>query len=42
LIKATIPYQLLVEWFTKSLIPPIAQDVAMGGVVIEEEAIARA
>jgi hypothetical protein len=40
LIKATIPDQLLVEWFTKSLLPPIAQDVAMGGVVTEEEAIA--
>jgi hypothetical protein len=42
LIKATIPDQLLVEWFTKSLLPPIARDVAMGGVVTEEEAIAHA
>jgi hypothetical protein len=42
LIKAVIPDQLLVEWFTKSLLPPIARDVAMGGVVTEEEAIARA
>jgi hypothetical protein len=42
LIKATIPDQLLVEWFTKSLLPPIARDVAMGGVITEEEAIARA
>jgi hypothetical protein len=42
LIKATIPDQLLAEWFTKSLLPPIARDVAMGGVVTEEEAIARA
>jgi hypothetical protein len=39
LIKETIPDQLLAEWFTKSLFPPIACDVAMGGVVIEEEAI---
>jgi hypothetical protein len=31
-----------VEWFTKSLLPQIARDVAMGGVVTEEEAIARA
>jgi hypothetical protein len=31
-----------VEWFTKSLLPQIACDVAMGIVVTEEEAIARA
>jgi hypothetical protein len=37
-----IPDQLLVEWFTKSLLPQIARDVAMGGLVTEEEAIARA
>jgi hypothetical protein len=42
LIKATIPDQLLAEWFTKSLLPPISRDVAMGGVVTEEEAISRA
>jgi hypothetical protein len=42
LIKAIIPNQLLAEWFTKSLLPPIARDIAMGGVVIEEESIARA
>jgi hypothetical protein len=42
LIKATIPDQLLDEWFTKSLLPPIARDVTMGGFVTEEEAIARA
>ena len=30
------------EWFTKSLLPQIARDVAMGGVVTEEEDIARA
>jgi hypothetical protein len=33
---------LLAEWFTKSILPQIARDVAMGGVVTEEEAIARA
>jgi hypothetical protein len=33
---------LLAEWFTKSLFPQIARDVAMGGVVTEEEAIAQA
>jgi hypothetical protein len=37
-----IPDQLLVEWFTKSLLPQISLDVAMGGVVTEEEAIAQA
>jgi hypothetical protein len=31
-----------VEWFIKSLLPLIACDVAMGGVVTEEQAIARA
>jgi hypothetical protein len=33
---------LLAEWFTKSLLPQITHDVAMGGVVTKEEAIARA
>jgi hypothetical protein len=42
LIKATILDQLLVEWFTKSILPPIARDIAMGGVVTEEEAISYA
>jgi hypothetical protein len=42
LIKATIPDRLLVEWFTKSCLPPIDRDVAMGGVVTEEEFVARA
>jgi hypothetical protein len=37
-----IPDQLLVEWFTKSLLPQIACDVSMGGVVTDEEAIAQA
>ena len=42
LIKVVIPNHLLAEWFTKSLLPQIARDVAMGGIVTEEEAIARA
>ena len=42
LINAPILDQLLDDWFTKSLLPPIAWDVAMGGVVIEEQAIIRA
>jgi hypothetical protein len=36
LIKARIPDQLLAGWFTKLLLPSIACDVTMGGVVIEE------
>ena len=35
LIKAPIPDQLLADWFTKSLLPPITRDVAMGGAVTE-------
>jgi len=42
LVKEIIPYHLLEEWFTKSMLPSIAHDVAMGGVVAKEEAIARA
>jgi hypothetical protein len=42
MIKVIIPDILLVEWFTKSLLPPITRDVAMGGMVTEEETIARA
>jgi hypothetical protein len=42
MIKAVIPDILLAEWFTKSLLPSIAHDVAMGGAVIEEQAIDRA
>jgi len=39
LIKAPILDQILVDWFTKSLLPPIVCDVSMGGVVIEKQAI---
>jgi hypothetical protein len=39
LIKDPILYQLLVDWFTKSLFPPITYDVAMGNVVTEENSI---
>jgi hypothetical protein len=35
LIKVVIPDQLLAEWFTKSLLPQIARDVAMGGIITE-------
>jgi hypothetical protein len=40
MIKAIIPDILLAEWFTKSLLPLIARDVAMGDMVTEEQAIA--
>ena len=39
LIKAQIIVQLLVDWFPKSLLPPISQDVAMGGAITKEQAI---
>ena len=42
MIKAQIPDQLLAYWFTKSLLPIIARDVAMGGGVTEEQAISHA
>ena len=35
-IKALIPDQLLDDWFTKSLLPTISRDVAMGGTFTEE------
>ena len=38
LIKAPIADQLLAYWFTKSLLPPISGDVAMGGIVTKEQA----
>ena len=42
MIKVIIPDILFVEWFTKSLLPPIARDVTMGGADTKEETIARA
>jgi hypothetical protein len=41
MIKVIIPDILFAEWFTKSLLPQITRDVAMGGVVTEEETIAQ-
>ena len=35
LIKAPIPDQILADWFMKSLLPPIARDVAMGGLLLK-------
>jgi hypothetical protein len=42
LIKLELPDQLLVEWFTKSFVNEIGKDIAMGGVVTEEQAISLA
>jgi hypothetical protein len=42
LIKLELPDQLLAEWFTKSFVNDIGRDIAMGGVVMEEQAISRA
>ena len=42
LLRPLILGQLLADWFKKSLLPPIARDVAMGGIVTEEQAISRA
>jgi hypothetical protein len=42
LIKLELPDQLLVEWFTKSFMNEIGKDIAMGGVVTEEQAISHA
>jgi hypothetical protein len=42
MIKVIIHDILLAEWFSKSLLPPITRDVAMGGMITEEETIARA
>jgi len=39
--KTYVPDQLLAEWFIKSLLPSIIEDVAKGGVVTEEQVIAR-
>jgi len=40
LIKAPILDQILTYWFKKSLLPPIARDVSMGGDVTEGQDIA--
>ena len=42
LIKAPIPDQLLADWFTKSLLPPLTRDVATGDTITEEKDISRA
>ena len=41
-MKAPILDALLADWFTKSLLPKISCDVAMSGVVTEEDVIRHA
>ena len=38
-VKSLIPDALLVDWFTKSLLPKIPYDVALSGAVTKEEVI---
>lgn len=42
MVKTYVPDQLLAELFIKSLLPSIIEDVAKGGVITEEQVIARA
>lgn len=42
MVKTYAPGQLLAEWFIESLFPSITKDVVKGGVVTEEQVIARA
>jgi hypothetical protein len=42
IIKIEFPNQLLAEWFTKSFVNEIGKEIAMGGVVTEEQAISHA
>lgn len=42
LVKAPIPDFLLTNWFCRSLLPQIARDVALGGVVTEDQSICHA
>jgi hypothetical protein len=39
MIKASIPPELLLKWFLKSLLPYISKDVSTSRVTIEEEVI---
>jgi len=42
IVKTYVPDQLLAEWFIKSLLPSITEDVAKGEVVTEEQVFAHA
>ena len=36
MVKTFVPDQLLAEWFIKSLLPSIIEDVSKGGVITED------
>ena len=40
MVKTCVPDQVLAKWFINSLLPSIMEDVAKGGVFIEEKVIA--
>jgi len=42
MVKTYVPDKILVEWFIKSLLPSITEDVAKGGVATEEQVNAHA
>ena len=42
MVKTYVFDQILAEWFINSLLPSITEDVEKGGVVTEEQVIARA
>ena len=42
MVKTYVPDQLLAEWFIRSLLPSITEDVAKGGVVTKEQVISHA
>jgi len=42
MVKTYVPDQLLAEWFINSLLPSIREGVPKGGVITEEQFIARA
>ena len=42
MVKTFVPNQLITEWFIKSLLPYITEDVAKGGIFNEEQVISRA
>ena len=39
MVKTFVPDQLLAEWFIKSLLPSITEDVAKGSVITEDQVI---
>ena len=42
MVKTFVPDQVLAEWFIKSLLPSITEDVAKGGIVTKEQVISHA